>query len=457
MLLDQKVKVKWSKGNAKYYKEKGYLFTKYEDDFYVAIGDLSHSSRSFVQFICDYCGGDNQLDEKDKYKTYKDILNGRKNISKDCCSNIKCKTKKSNESRWNKSIPAGESLAEKFPELINEWSDKNEKSPWEHRPHSNKKVLWICSNNHEFSQSPNNRTSKKNKCPFCSGKQLTNSNNAAFLYPHLIEEFDSSKNNTEFSNIHPSSNKKVWWVCNKGHEYEAGVYKRTVRGDQCPYCRNKKTCLDNCLNTTHPKLATLWHPEKNELTPFDVTYKSGKRIWWKCKCGYEWKTSLNSFGGKCPECNLTKGEQKIKELLIKSGINYSIEYRYEDLRGIKGKYLRFDFAILNFERTPKLLIEYDGEFHFGKLYNGDDYENLRIHDIKKDDYCKTNKIPLIRIPFSEYENLETILANVFGYFNLNTENAREEFVIKYLVNHDSWDRDRYIAENKYKCTKFLEI
>lgn len=57
-----------------------------------------------------------------------------------------------------------------------------------------------------------------------------------------------------------------------------------------------------------------------------------------------------------------------------------------------------------------MLIEYDCAYHFGKLYENDGYEIRVIHDKKKDDYCKQNNIPLLRIPYWEFDNIENILS-----------------------------------------------
>ena len=71
------------------------------------------------------------------------------------------------------------------------------------------------------------------------------------------------------------SNKKVWWRCSKGHEWEAPIYRRN-QGHGCPYCSGKKVNDENCLKTLNPALAREWHPTKNgSLTPKDVTVSSG--------------------------------------------------------------------------------------------------------------------------------------------------------------------------------------
>ncbi|MDB4051004.1 zinc-ribbon domain-containing protein, partial [Flavobacteriaceae bacterium] len=65
------------------------------------------------------------------------------------------------------------------------------------------------------------------------------------------------------------------------------------------------------LAETHPEVAKQWHPTKNgNLTPFDVTSGSKKKIWWKCDKGndHEWLKTIigRSQGYNCPMCSGTK-------------------------------------------------------------------------------------------------------------------------------------------------------
>src|ERR1017187_10161282 len=75
---------------------------------------------------------------------------------------------------------------------------------------------------------------------------------------------------TEEYEVSMGSNRKVWWICEKGHESFARRAEAEVRAYGCPYCTNRLVCHDNCLATVHPQIAKHWHPEKNEkLTPQD--------------------------------------------------------------------------------------------------------------------------------------------------------------------------------------------
>ena len=56
LVENQKIKMKWNGVNQEYYQNKGYVFTKYRDVFYVDVEDLSHGSNAKLQIKCDDCG-----------------------------------------------------------------------------------------------------------------------------------------------------------------------------------------------------------------------------------------------------------------------------------------------------------------------------------------------------------------------------------------------------------------
>lgn len=123
--------------------------------------------------------------------------------------------------------------------------------------------------------------------------------------PDLAKEWHPTKNGDLTPNDATCGvNKKVWWQCSKGHEWEAAISSRN-RGSGCPYCSNKKVCIDNSLAILNPELANKWHPTKNRsLTPYDVTCGSGKVVWWQCEKGHVWKASTytRNKGIGCPYC-----------------------------------------------------------------------------------------------------------------------------------------------------------
>lgn len=126
---------------------------------------------------------------------------------------------------------------------------------------------------------------------------------------------------------------------------------------------------------------------------------------------------LNNSAG-CPMCakerfnNLpSQGEQRIAEWLLKNGISYVSEKKFDDC--LYKKHLRFDFYIEN----SNTVIEYYGEQHYAPVgwysKNEEEFQKMRERDIIKNEYCKQNGIRMIRIPFYDFDNIEKILEDNF--------------------------------------------
>lgn len=133
------------------------------------------------------------------------------------------------------------------------------------------------------------------------------------LSPDLAKEWNDKKNNPlKPDNFTIKSNYKAWWICKKGHEWEATINSRT-RGKGCPYCSNKKVGKENNLKVKYPKIAKEWHPKKNKnLTPRDFTYGSKKKVWWKCSRGHEWEAAISNRTSRHSGCPFCAGKRKIE-------------------------------------------------------------------------------------------------------------------------------------------------
>ena len=65
----------------------------------------------------------------------------------------------------------------------------------------------------------------------------------------------------------------------------------------------------NDLATVKPDLVKEWHSTKNgNLKPTEITYKSKKKVWWKCSKGHEYEAAIcnRSNGSGCPYCSNMK-------------------------------------------------------------------------------------------------------------------------------------------------------
>ena len=126
----------------------------------------------------------------------------------------------------------------------------------------------------------------------------------------LMREYNYAKN-TELclDEITVGSNKKIWWRCSLGHEWESTIGNRS-KGSGCPYCSNYKALVGyNDLATVNSELSSEWDYDKNgALKPTDVTAGSHKKVWWKCQNGHEWQAIIGSRnqGRGCQQCTREK-------------------------------------------------------------------------------------------------------------------------------------------------------
>lgn len=100
---------------------------------------------------------------------------------------------------------------------------------------------------------------------------------------------------------------------------------------------------------------------------------------------------------------MSLGEQKIKEVLNSLLYKYQEQIYFKDLKG-KNSYLKFDFGIFINEKI--ILIEYQGEQHYAeiKIFK-DTLKERQERDNKKREYCKEHNIPLIEIPYWDYDKI----------------------------------------------------
>ncbi len=131
----------------------------------------------------------------------------------------------------------------------------------------------------------------------------------ASAFPDIAAQWHPAKNGSLTPRCcAPASNRRVWWLCPLGHEYQAAVGARTVSGSDCPYCTGRKVLKGfNDLAAVEPKIAAQWHPTLNgALTPEAVTAGSARKVWWQCADGHVWKAVIYSRTGKekcgCPVC-----------------------------------------------------------------------------------------------------------------------------------------------------------
>jgi len=194
-----------------------------------------------------------------------------------------------------------------------------------------------------------------------------------------------------------------------------------TKGNGCPFCASHRIGKYNNLEYLYPEIAKEWDYSKNKTIPSRVASQGSGGYYWICpKCGHGYPSDCaNRVGGKgCPKCCESKGEKKIDSFLRKNGIFYN---QHRSIPGCKYiKHLIFDFIIYeNCEKTKiSFVLEYDGELHY-RPYRKKDVEQKHFdagkkRDAIKNEFCKHNRINILRIPYWEFNNIEKILTKELG-------------------------------------------
>lgn len=102
---------------------------------------------------------------------------------------------------------------------------------------------------------------------------------------------------------------------------------------------------------------------------------------------------------------MSKGEDKIVDLLNKAKIRFVREKTFSDL---KHGLFRFDFYVKNVHGAD-CIIEFNGEQHYHyvkKFYKTErEWRTAQEHDRRKISYCLAKDIPIYIIPFWEIDKI----------------------------------------------------
>jgi hypothetical protein len=320
------------------------------------------------------------------------------------------------------------SLAEAEPEIAALWHPTlNEKvTPNDVGPTSNLKAAFICME----SKCPNGcdhtheriiaKKVKHPKCPWCTAKlrrccaALSLAANPDFT-EHLSKQWNWEKNGDP-SSYSPFSSQKVWWSCpqlhgpNCKHEWQADINSR-LRGNGCPFCShcsNAVCCIEVSLaNPKYEHILKLFDYEKNDFKPEQVRAHAHKYAHWKCTQGHEFKSMVynrvNTNAVSCMICDSSTMEKAMESTLKNLNLNFTQQYSLSNNQKV-------DF-MLTFN-GQMAAIETDG-FYWHFEFNFEPARKNRKADIKKNQWCVENRVPLLRIGYSVKTDDYTVLVQDF--------------------------------------------
>lgn len=336
-------------------------------------------------------------------------------------------------------------LSETNPELVKEWNyEKNYPlTPENITRGCHKKVWWKCAKGHEWESVIHSRALGRG-CPYCTGRRpAIGETDLATTDPALSLEWNYEKNYPLTpQSVTRRSNKKVWWKCAKGHEWEAKVEDRSY-GSKCPYCSGNIPIVgETDLFSLHPELIEEWDFEKNGLlNPATITRASSKKVWWRCKnCGNSWETTVQkrTAGSGCPNCNLVN-----KTSFPEQAVFYYVLQNHADAINSftdifpSSSSMEIDIYI----PSLKMGIEYDGVWH--------NTDEARVRDEKKYQICKKNNITLIRIREGFAEKVEE-LCDIMIFSDASQGNRSLDDAINALAKYLSIPHDVDVSRDNIK-------
>lgn len=217
------------------------------------------------------------------------------------------------------------------------------------------------------------------------------------------------------------TNKKLYWKCKCKCGKNVSVEGTSLRNGNTKSCGclQKEKAKENIIKI-QPQGALsrrkdLTNQKFGLLTAININEeetKKQKRVMWNCVCDcgnkkIVYAETLVSEGTQSCGClKKSKGEYFIEKILKENNIPFIKEIKFNDLKD--KTYLRFDFAILNNENKIIKLIEFDGRQHYDETSIWHTKEVI-LHDQIKNNYCKQNKIKLLRLNNIEDITIDNLL------------------------------------------------
>lgn len=174
-----------------------------------------------------------------------------------------------------------------------------------------------------------------------------------------------------------------------------------LRGDK-PEKRNFKKTTDDFIS-----ICSVIHDFKFNYDKTKYLSASSK-VTITCPIHGDFEQVANShlMGHGCQNCSESIGEKEISKFLNKYKITFDRQHKFLDCKNTHQ--LPFDFYI----PSTRMCIEFDGKQHYEPVehFGGiKAYEQLKINDKIKTDYCEENYINLIRIKYTQLDDIHKIL------------------------------------------------
>jgi hypothetical protein len=205
-----------------------------------------------------------------------------------------------------------------------------------------------------------------------------------------------------------NNNTKVKILCNICNCLFEQMPRSHLKGDGCKLCS-----YDKRRGSTEEFIIKAKNTHGVKYN-YDLVEYHNRKTKVKIKCNkctqiFEQLPFIHLLGSGCPKCNESKGEIKVTQYLSENNISFTPQKDFKSLRNIN--LLKYDFYLVNFN----LLIEYDGEGHYFPCFGSTleekekNFKNTQRRDKIKNEWAKANNIPLLRIPYWDFDRIEELI------------------------------------------------
>lgn len=279
---------------------------------------------------------------------------------------------------------------------------------------SNKPITYKCYMHGDITQIARTHMSGS-KCPHCGYEKKRN------IKTRITKEEFISRSNKKFGNLFDYSKSvidnttnmftKIIIICKVHGEFEQTLSNHLSSKFGCSKCRDVEVGKKFALyyRETYGSYVDRFkkiHGNKYDYSNVDESVGCKTKVKIVCPIhGDFYQTLEKHLMHGCSKCSSSHGESKVREWLIKNNIAFVEQKRFDNCRNKKP--LPFDFYI----ESLNICIEYDGEFHY-KTMDINNEETLRYvqsNDLIKNNFCLNTKIKLIRIPYWEFNNIDSLL------------------------------------------------
>lgn len=199
-------------------------------------------------------------------------------------------------------LPGFNDIATTHPDCVYLFADPEDSLKY--TAGSRSRVKFLCKENHEWEAPISRVIGGGTRCKICAGQvTLPGFNDIATTHPHLVSLFS----NPEEAYLYTAgSQRKTFFLCEKGHSWKSAISHVIGRGTGCIYCANTKVLPGfNDIATIHPNLVQYFKflEEATHTLP-----GSAKKVSLICPLKHEWdspayRVTRDPSIHHCPYCS----------------------------------------------------------------------------------------------------------------------------------------------------------